>query len=275
MAFARDRILMFGTLQGDQFLVATFYTMTDLGPYAAAAALTMAPSFVFGRVFNSVMLPLMAKVQDEPATFRHRYRQATAVIVTFAAVCAAGMIIGSEALMVLVYGPKYAGAGIIMAWLAASNAYRNLRISPALAAMAKGDSQNQMISNLWRVVALVPTLALAVAQYPVWMLACTGVLGELLACRAAWVRLSRRDGVPLSMNLVSGVWVTAAVIFAFGITALGVSHWNPYLAVSLAAACSFGIGAGMVMTMPVLRHEVATLWLKWRQTGLRGLVQRA
>ncbi|HWB01664.1 MAG TPA: oligosaccharide flippase family protein [Verrucomicrobiales bacterium] len=266
--------LMFGTLQGDQFLVATFYTMTDLGPYAAAAALTMAPSFVFGRIFNSVMLPVMAKVQDDPVAFHRRYRQATAVIVTFAAVCAAGMIIGSEALMVLVYGPKYAGAGVIMAWLAASNAYRNLRISPALAAMAKGDSQNQMISNLWRVVALVPALVLALAHYPVWMLACTGVVGELLACRAAWVRLSRRDGVPLSTNLVSGMWVAGAIIFAFGIDALGVNHWNPYLAVGIAAFCSLCIGAGMVMMMPVLRHEAAILWSRWRQTGFRRLVQR-
>jgi O-antigen/teichoic acid export membrane protein len=248
--------LLFGNLQGDQFFVAMFYSMAALGPYAAAAALTMAPSFMFARIFNSVMLPLMAKVQDEHEAFRRRYCQTTAVISCFAGVCAAGMTIGSEALMVLVYGPKYAGAGTILALLTIVNAFRTLRFAPSLAAIAKGDSQNQMIANLWRLVGLVPALGLAIAHQPVWMIACTGLFGEALANRATLMRLRRRDGVPLSAGLMSIGWI--GVISTLGIAvSLGVRDWNPYVALSMAAVGAISTGILMVLTMPLLRREAS------------------
>jgi O-antigen/teichoic acid export membrane protein len=71
--------LMFGIMQGDQFLVATFYDLTELAPYAAAVSLVMAPQFVFGRIFNSVAFPLVARVQDNPPMFILRYRQVLGV----------------------------------------------------------------------------------------------------------------------------------------------------------------------------------------------------
>src|SRR5687768_15920107 len=123
--------LMFGVLQGDQFLVAAYYTMTDLAPYAAAAALIMEPTFFFGRVFNSLMLPIVADVQDDSVAFARRYRQALAVITVFAVVCALAMILGGDALLRLVYGVNYAGTGVLLGCLAAANAFRNLRIAPA------------------------------------------------------------------------------------------------------------------------------------------------
>jgi len=262
--------LMFGVMQGDQFLVASFYTMADLAPYAAAAALTMAPTFIFGRVFNSIMLPLLAKVQDDPVAFCRRYKQALAVISAFSAVVAGGMIIGSEAIMRLTYGPKYAGTGIILAFLATANAFRNIRTAPSLAALAKGDSQNQMISNLWRVVSLIPALALAVAHQPVWMLACTGLIGEAFACAAAFLRLRRRDGVPLLISLVPVGWVSLSVALAIVFWSLGVRFWGLYLTVLAAVILATANGVFMVAAMPVLRTEVGAFWDRWKRDGWRA-----
>ena len=207
--------LMFGVLHGDQFLVAAFYTMSELGPYAAAATLTMAPTFFFGKVFNSIMLPVMAKSQDDPAEFCRRYRQALAIISLFSVICVVGLVIGSEAFMRLVYGSKYAGSGLIMAWLAMVNVFRNLRIAPTLAAIAKGDSQNQMISNFWRVAALVPAFFVAIAQKPLWMVACIGIVGESLASAVSLMRLRRRDYIPLMVSLVPIGWVSLAATLPF------------------------------------------------------------
>jgi O-antigen/teichoic acid export membrane protein len=262
--------LMFGVLQGDQFLIAALYSVTDLAPYAAAAALTMAPTFFFGRVFNSLMLPIVAKVQDDPIAFATRYRQVLAVVTAFAVVCALVMILGGEALMRLVYGAQYAGAGTLLAWLAAANAFRNVRIAPACAAIAKGDTQNQMISNALRVLALIPAAALAVAQQPLWAIACTGLLGEALACWGAFVRLRRRDLVPLKSSLLPAAWVLLAVGIAGTFVVLGFHRLPALVALATAAVAACAGAAATIFALPELRSEGANLYARWRRQGWRA-----
>jgi O-antigen/teichoic acid export membrane protein len=262
--------LMFGVLQGDQFLVAAYYTMTDLAPYAAAAALIMAPTFFFGRVFNSLMLPIVADVQDDSVAFARRYRQALAVITVFAVFCALAMILGGEALMRLVYGVNYAGTGVLLGCLAAANAFRNLRIAPAIAAIAKGDSHNQMISNAWRVMALIPAAAAAFAQQPLWVIACTGLIGEALACWVSFLRLKRRDSVPLASSLVPASWVLLAVAVAGAFVLLGFHRLPTLLGVLLAALGAFVGAVVTAAALPEIRSEAGTLYAYWHRVGWRG-----
>ena len=265
--------LMFGVLHGDQFIVATFYAMEQLGPYAAAASLTLAPSFFFGRVFSSVMLPVMARVQDDAAAFERRYRLVIAVICAFSATYAVVMIVGAEVLMQLVFGRKYAGAGIILGWLAGANAFRNIRIAPTIAAMAKGDSANQMVSNLWRVTALAPALAVAAAGKPVWMIACTGLVGEALACAVSFRRLTRRDGVPLARSLAPTSLVVAAVALAGAASLfLGTHQAHPLAALGLALAGGCIVGGLVIVILADTRREARDLLERVRAAGWRGII---
>jgi O-antigen/teichoic acid export membrane protein len=261
--------LMVGVMQGDQFLVASFYSMTDLGSYAAAAALVLAPSFLFGRVFNPLALPLLAKLQDDPSALQRRYRQVLAIVVAFSAISTVGLVIAGEALMQLVYGGKYAGSGIFLACLAGANAYRNLRMAPSLAALAKGDSQNQLISNLWRVSALVPTLGLALLHQPVWMLACCGLFGEVFGCWASFLRLRQRDGVPLSASVVPAAWLTVLVAGSGLIAGFGAHHWPAIWALAVATLASLFAGAVLACIMPELRREVGSALEGFRAGGWR------
>jgi O-antigen/teichoic acid export membrane protein len=179
------------------------------------------------------------------------------------------MVIGGEALMRLVYGGKYAGSGIILACLAGANAYRNLRIAPSLAALAKGDSQNQLISNLWRVSSLLPALALVLIHKPIWMRACCGWFGEALGCWASFVRLRRRDGVPLSVSLVPTQWLTLMVASAGVVAWFGAHRWPSLWALVAAMLASLIAGAVLASALPELRHEVRSAWEGFRVGGWR------
>lgn len=248
--------LMFGVMQGDQFLVATFYSLEDLAPYAAAAALVMAPAFMFGRIFNSVALPLLARVQDDSGALERRYRQVVSGVTVFSVMSSVGLIMGAEVIMRLAYGQKYAGAGVFLGWLAAANAFRTLRMAPALAALAKGDSQNQMISNLARVMSLIPAVLVAWMHQPVWMLACMGLFGEALACSVSFTRLRRRDGIPLAASLKPAV-LLAVVVGASGLASwLGVGHWPGFWALPAAAAGALAAGVIAVGILAEARSEV-------------------
>lgn len=262
--------LMFGVMQGDQFLVATFYAMSDLAPYAAAAALAYAPAFLFSSILSSILLPLFSRVQDDLSLLRHRYAQAVALVTLVSAVSSVGMIVAGEAMMQLAYGSKYSGSGIILAWLTAAVAFRNLRVAPAIAALARGDSQNQMISNIWRVIALAPMLVIAFRHQPIWMLAFCGLVGEAFACWFSIVRLRRRDGVPEGVTLRPAIWLLALVIAGGGLAWAG-GHASSVLGgLALGAVCALAAGTGTVALLPELRREAAAAWQGYRAKGWRG-----
>lgn len=260
--------LMFGVLHGDQFIVASFYSMSDLAPYAAAASLTMAPTFFFGRIFNGIMLPMMAKVQDDPLAFARRYRQSIGVISAFSSAYSSIVILGASAWMQLVFGEKYVNSGLLLAWLAAANSFRNIRIAPALAALAKADSKNQMISNLWRVSALIPALILASLQHPVWMIAAMGVIGEIAATLVSLLRLTRRDGVPLWDSLYPSLLVALSATTA----TVGFLMLNSF-GFSILAQAGFAILVGTITGPIVLAmiKETRTESIKHFQTVLSAL----
>jgi O-antigen/teichoic acid export membrane protein len=244
--------------------------MADLAPYAAAAALTMAPSFLFGRVFNPVALPVLARVQHDSRAFDRRYGLIIAVISVFSAAYSVGMILGAEAIMRLVYGQKYAGSGIILGWLAAANSFRNVRIAPAIAAMARGDSMNQMLSNLARVLALAPALAVALAGQPVWMIACAGLSGEALACLVSFRRLAALQRVPFARNLRPAALVATAVLLAGGATVVGAHQLRPLLSLCLAVVGAALAGGVALVALEDTRREAQRFVEQFQRVGWRG-----
>ncbi len=249
-------LLMFGVFHGDQFIVASYYTMSDLAAFALAGSLATAPSFIFARVFPSLMLPLMARVQGDVIEFRRRYRLVIQVVCAFSAFYGVGLILGGEAVMQAMFGSKYASSGYVLGWLAAANSLRILRMAPAVAALAKADSQNQMLSNLWRVTALVPALAAALTRQSLWMIAATGALGEAIACVISFRRLSHRDAIPWSFSAIPA----AAVLLVNGLAATGVLaglyDLDAHVGIATAIVCAVLCGAGLTALFPDCRTQM-------------------
>jgi len=125
-------LLMFAVMQGDQFLVASTYTMTDLGPYAAAASLALVPSFLFGRVFNSIALPILAKVQNDPVEFLQRYGLVIAIVCAFSSSSAIALIGASDVWMRVVYGPAYTSSGVYLHCSAPRPPFDRFELPPRL-----------------------------------------------------------------------------------------------------------------------------------------------
>ncbi len=123
------------------------------------------------------------------------------------------LILGGELVIVAAFGKKYSGSGAIVGWLAVANAFRLIRAVPTLAAMARGDTVNNMVSNLYRVSSLgLAALAIFSGKSILWVAAC-GVFGEMLALHAAWRRLSDKCGIAVLVGMKSAA--AAAVIIAF------------------------------------------------------------
>jgi O-antigen/teichoic acid export membrane protein len=225
----------------------------------------MAPQFVFGRVLNSVALPLVAREQDNPAAFARRYGQVMAGMLLYAAVSTSALMVGAEALMRLVYGPKYVGAGLVMSWLAAVAGFRALRMGVAVANIAQGDSQSQLIANVWRAVSLGPAFWLAWRGEPLWMMAACGLIGEVCATLVCVVRLAKRHGPPVGVTLRPTAGL--AVLVVLGVL-LGrwVEHLPAWAGLMAAVGVAVIAGATVAALNPWVRGE-AVLLCEWFRAG--------
>ncbi len=259
-----NSLLMFGVLQGDQVLVGVNYSMGDLAVYAAAASLTLIPGSMFINVISSIMLPVLARVQDDSDAFRRKYLLSAQFVAAFAVLYALTLVVGAEAFMTLVYGVKYAGGGVLLAWLSAANSFRLLRVAPALAALARADSKNQLFSNILRAVALVPAVIAAVSRQPIWVVAAVGLLGEGLAFAGTLYRLYRRDSVPLGYTLRPAVISWGGLAMAGSLVMAGAHLWPPMVSIGI------GLVMGALCSLFLL-HSFADAWgmTKQIQSGLR------
>lgn len=265
-------LLMYGIFEGDRFVIGSAhrlfsrsnYTLTDLGVYSVAFALAQAPTMIVANVCTSLFLPLLSRAQDSRSQFERRYLACTHIVSLLAVVVATGFIVAGERVVTLVYGQKYAAAGVFIGWLSAMWALRILRVAPTLAAMAYGDTRNAMVSNLARSSALVGILFVAATGRSLIWIAVCGFLGELLALVVCVWRLQLQHGVPAALcfqpfaAFFVGAGVSALVVVG-GITRLGLAP------VFLSTACLVMMQVlGMTYLFSGVREELGTLFLKVR-----------
>jgi PST family polysaccharide transporter len=275
---AVNALLMFGYQQGDQVLIGAHYSMASLAQYSLAVSITMIPGYMFQYVVNTVMLPLLSQVQDDPATYRRRYLFCAELSTVAGVLIACFLIVGGEMVIVTAFGRKYAGSGAIVGCLAVANAFRIIRAVPSLAAMARGDTVNNLIANCFRVSSLVLSAFLVFAGAPlVWVAAC-GTVGELLALGAAWHRLSKKCGIPVAVGLKS-VMVAMPVMGVAAAISLVPAASSKIVAVLLcigaccgAAALMWGLfGEFRRCSLQTLAAMPATVWLARLLGGVRPL----
>jgi O-antigen/teichoic acid export membrane protein len=265
-----DRILRFGwpllinglvlcvLRQGDHMILGATYGMAVLGVYANAYLLVVIPSRALGQIGGSLMLPLLAAVQDDVAQYRQRYATAIQVVSLLAIGLGVSFAVMGGRLVALVFGAPYESAGEFVGWLGAMAALRMIRVVPNQAAVALADTRNPMISNFWSGIGLVGIAVAAFLQAHIAWIAFFCFVGEICAVSAALLRLKRRHGLPLSATLRP----IAVLFFALAAGSLAVragitdAGWLPELAIVAAAvlvSLLFGLVAfGLFKEVPRL-----------------------
>jgi len=218
--------LMFGVFQGDRMLVAGAYSLADLGAYAVASTIAMTPCFIIFRIFGTGTLPVMARVQNDPVRFNTYYRLYLQGLALCAALFVVTMVLTGETIVTFLFGAKYQDAAVVAVWLAVGQGCRMLRGAPATAAMARGDTVNTLVSNLWRISGLLLAVPVVFLKWDLCWVAITGGIGEMLALLASLMRLRWKHGILLRESLLPGSLVVlmalgaflAREVFAFGST---------------------------------------------------------
>jgi O-antigen/teichoic acid export membrane protein len=202
-------LLMFGIFQGDLFLIGAsnrlfgraIYSLSDLGIYSVAFSLVFAPTMFIANVCGNLFLPLLSRVQESEGSFERRYYFVCQTIALAGGLFSIPLIISGEWIIRAIYGTKYTSTGSVVAWLAAMQALRIIRIGPTLAAMAKGDTKNAMYSNIVRSVAFVGAVMTAAYGGSLSFIAASGFMGEVLAMGYCVGRLKTIHQIPMVVCL--------------------------------------------------------------------------
>jgi O-antigen/teichoic acid export membrane protein len=172
---------------------------------------------------------MLARVQGNPTVFTRRYRSCVQVLAAISTAQTVAFIVCGGVLMVVLYGPQYSGAAHFIGILAAMQAFRLVRIAPTLAALAKGDSVNSLLSNIPRALSLAAAFVAAGTGAPLAWIAACGLGGEVLALVSAiaLLRLRHREspaaatgpatvtGIAILVSFLIARWFVADRLTAF------------------------------------------------------------
>ncbi len=256
--------LMFIVFQGDQTVIGVAYDKATLGLYAAAFMLASTPTQLVAKVASSAFLPPLSRAQGDPVVFERRVRGSVEALALLGGAAGVGLAALGPWVMRTFFGAEYAAAGAVVGLLGVMFAIRIVRIGPTLAAMARGDTMNSAVGNMWRCAALVGVIVAAWQRADVWWIALAGVLGEGMALVASCVRLRARQGVGLrasmwASSLAVGV-MCAALVVERAIGGLGLAGGIVFGAVAYMAL----IGA-MLVWCPGVASEARALWARVRR----------
>lgn len=256
--------LMYIIFQGDRFVIGAAkqlfargsYTLADLGTYSIAFALTMAPASAVTSVGNSILLPMLSRLQNSMPEFEKRYAYCVEGASLVASLVAIPFLATGGLLVVVIYGQKYAAAGSFIGWLAAMWALRVLRVAPTIAAMALGDTRNAMISNIVRTVALSGVLIAAAVGSSLAWIAISGFVGETLALGVCVGRLRREHGLAIK-PLLKPLFVFACGLASAGIVGSALPRHSGWpFAFSITIALESVQLLAMLFAVPGMRRQL-------------------
>lgn len=263
--------LLFGINQADKLVVGTWFGKEALADFGLAFVLASMPTAIFARAATSVLLGFLSSKQSDKDGFASRSAITLDACSLATSAMGIGMILLGPAVILVLFGARYASAVDLFVILALACGLRNLRVGPTLIAMARADTVSPLKANLVRVLALPVILGLATAGAELWSIALVHVLAELVASVTLIGLIHRRLGIAhASLVRPVGLAVIALLVGAGAWLALSniVGHWAllPRVGIETLVACTL-VAATASLAIAVsfpLRSELALAgpWLR-------------
>ncbi|MCY2954778.1 MAG: oligosaccharide flippase family protein [Planctomycetota bacterium] len=259
-------LLIFAVQQGDRIIIGTGYTMTDLGVYSVASTIAMLATGIWIKVLSTVVLPALAKVQGEREKFERQYRMSQEALTLLSGLIVVVLVVMGPKIILLLYGPKYAGAVAVMGWLAVMQTMRLIRVGPLAATLAMGDSRTALITNIARAIALPIALAAVLSGAALVWMPIAGSIGEVAALAAALVVMRRWHRMPVGATLVPSLYYLGIAVLTGGAVMAGVPAAGLWTIIGVTIVLMGLMVSGMLAAFPDLRRSV--LEVVWRRLSV-------
>jgi len=260
-------VLLFVIMQGDRFVIGAAdnlfsrvtYSKTLLGFYSAAFVLSSSIVDAILSVLTPMIFPLLTSVQNDQAQFQKRYRFCIHFYASISSITGIFFILMGSWLMVLVYGKQYAEAGLLMICLGAMNSIRLFRTAPTTISLAKGDSRNPTVSNMFRALSFGMAFIFAAKGMDIAWIAASAIIGELLAVLPSIVMLKYKFTIPMKHFIVPFISASAGLILAALFWHFGLSNATTLLAFIAAVSLSLCMLTFFLFLFDEFYNEIKTI----------------
>lgn len=174
-------ILLVLTIEGDKLVISQYYSKHELGLFAVAFSFATLIPLTLGGVLQQIMLPYFSKIRDEREHLFKRTEEMNQLILWISIPGILIFLAFSSEIINFVYGNKFVEIHDMVKIIAAIFFIRLFRQVPNTLSLALGRTKDIMFSNLFRQVALVISIMLAIQNVDLYWIAATGLVGEILA----------------------------------------------------------------------------------------------
>jgi O-antigen/teichoic acid export membrane protein len=162
--------------EAERLVVGKFVTLVELGCFSLALSISFAASRGFQQVVSQVFFPMMSDSirENREAAIRH-FTKTRHLVLILSACMSVGFILGSNWLVHLLLGAKYAQTGWMLQLLGMRGALELFMSVTATMLFALGTSRYAAIANISKLIFLAAGLYIAFSRYgfhaALWVLA--------------------------------------------------------------------------------------------------------
>ncbi|KEZ15309.1 Polysaccharide biosynthesis protein [Sphingobium yanoikuyae] len=190
-----NSLLLYFVFNGDRLIVSNQFGLATLGWFSAAVMLTMTPMNFVARTLQTVLLPAMARQQENPIMLQRQYDLTISLLGLVAIGFVSSLALVGGRALVLIFGAKFAPAEPFIILLAMAQGIRLLRAAPALVAMAMAETRNPLYANIVRGIFILVGLAVALRTQSIFALIVVSIIGEILSTGFAGWFVHRKLGL--------------------------------------------------------------------------------
>lgn len=218
-------ILTFAMANADRLILGKVVSKEDLGLYSIALGYTSIVVAIAFRLGDSVLFPILARAQNEPARVVDLYVGSRRVVLWAAAGLCAAIVLGAPPFFELLYDTRYHEAGEIAQWLVLPTWTTVLFIGSDLVPLAFGRSWVQFVGSFVRASGVVFAIVGFVVG-DLWGLIVGSSLGSVLAHLVLITTFPGGQARTLAQTGRFSLGVAAYVAVSLGIVAqLGETAW--------------------------------------------------
>lgn len=241
--------------RGDDLLVGALLGSVALGVYSVGYRLLTLLRTLIAQTINVVSLPVLSRLQDDPAGLGRMYRSALAVGVAVSAPVYSFFVVAAPDAVAVFFGPRWADAAPVMRVLAlAGVAHTAIAVTEGCLTASGRPHLTFRIRLLWALL-LISSLVLAVPHGIVWAAVAVVAAAWLVAPLPVWAL--RRAGITTVRRCaaaVAGPLVATAVMLALLVAVTAVSGTLPAPArLGLLAVAG---AVGYLATLRLVDHDL-------------------
>lgn len=184
--------------QSDQILLGKLMPATRLGLFTTANNLTSIP---IAALFGPVLRPLLsafAMIRDDAARLRESYQRAASAVVMIGLPLLAGQAAVAQPLVLVLLGPKWAEAAMLLKWLSISLIPYLFGILLTPLGMALGQTKELFWRNAVQLLVKLPLLIFGAIHYGFAGVIAARLVSETVTAMFCMASVRKLCGLPLS-----------------------------------------------------------------------------